>query len=570
MFILIALVCIAILLRVVLAYNNWPYFNSDESVLALMANHILMKGEHPLLFYGQDYMGTIEAYLGAFFYTFLGSSVFAYRLGMIVLYVGFLLSIYSISRQLYTKNFALFMVALFSFGSAALLSRELAGIGGYIEADFMAALAFALALRLALTSADVSGKERIFRHVAFFLWSAAIGIGVWSDTAILPWVACSGLLLLVFCWREMLFKGAIFSWLAGLLIGGIPLIVYNILAQPGHDTISVLLRAVAIVPFKLSTFIIQIKNTVGIVIPIMTGSPVCHKNEYSFIYFYGFEPDWGPHCMTLGYVWSTCFLLAGLISGIVALYFLVRALRSWYRSHQLPFEEYQVLVRSCAQLLLLVGIAGFIFSFSRSAAALNAPGTSARYLIGTWVGFPAIVWLFWQGVIYTKEHSSRIWQRVDLGRRALCISCLLLLLLISIFGGYQALVQIPQAQAYVTSELKDIKTLQDHGVTNFYSDYWFCYRSAFYSSEHLTCAVSIYGYKGNKVYVAGQSRYLPYETAMKNDLKSSYLVPKSQSVFNNYVKLQFAEQHVKYKTFALEQYIVYQPVDALKYNFVHW
>ena len=570
MFALIIVVCIAILLRVVLAYNNWPYFNSDESVMALMANHILMKGEHPLLFYGQDYMGTIEAYLGAFFYTFLGSSVFAFRLGMIVLYVGFLLSVYAVSRQLYTKNFALFMVALFCFGSTALLSRELAGIGGYMEDNFIAALLFALALRLALTSADVSGKERVFRHLYFFLWAAAVGIGVWSDTIILPWVACAGLLLVLFCWREMLFKGAIFSWLAGLLMGSIPLIVYNALAKPNHHIISALLRSVNAVPFKLSTFIVQIKNTVGITIPIMTGSPVCHKSEYGFLHFYGFESDWGGRCMALGYSWSACFLLVGLISGVIASFFLVRGLSSWRRNHQLSFEEYQVLVCSCAQLLLLVGIAGFIFSFLRSESALITPGTSARYIMGTWVGFPAVVWLFWQGVIYTKKHASHLWQYVELGRRAFCAACLLLLLLIGVFGSYQALGQMQQAQAAITSEMSDIKILQDHSVTDFYTDYWFCYRAMFYSSEQLTCGVSKYVYKKGVPLITVQDRYAPYEIKLMHDLKSSYFVPNNQPAYGNYVKLQLADQHVKYQTFTFGNYTVYRLTSTLKHNFVQF
>lgn len=565
-FALLLLFCLALLLRAVLAYNNWPYFNSDEGVLALMARHILWNGEHPLLYYGQDYMGTLEAYLGAFFYAILGASVFSYRLGMIVLSMGFLVALYFLVRRLYSKNFALFMVALFSFGSTAMLSRQLAGIGGYMESNFLAALAFALALRLALTSADVSRRERVVRHLYFFLWSVASGIGIWSYTAILPWVVCSGLLLLLFCWREMLFKGAIFSWLAGLLVGGIPLIVCNVLAQPGHDTISALLRNSRPVPFAWHVFVKQVENTLGIVIPNMTGSPVCHKNEYSFIYFYGFERGWGRNCMALGYSWSTGFLLLALIAAVMGLFCLLRTLRSWRRDRTLLFADRQLLVRSCAHLLLLVGVAGFIAAFVHSNAALDGPGTSARYLFGTWIGLPALVWPLWKGAAYTQRYTTRLWRSVALGRSALCLSVLLCLLLTSVYGGYAALSQIPTARAFVSSEMQDIQTLQDHGVTHIYADYWFCYRAAFYSNEHLTCSSIAYNYRSSGVLNIYQNRYAPYTDTVMHDPYASYLIGNDVIGYKNferYVVSTLRARHIKYRTFTCNGNVVYQPLSPV-------
>jgi hypothetical protein len=540
--------------------------------MAVMARHILWNGEHPLLYYGQDYMGTIEAYLGAFFYAILGASVFSFRLGIIVLYIGFLVSLYFLLCRLYTRNFALFMVALFSVGSTAMLSRQLAGIGGYMESDFLAALAFALALRLALTPADVSRRERLVRHLCFFLWSVASGIGIWSYTAILPWVACSGLLLLLFCWREILFKGTIFSWLAGLLVGGMPLIVCNVLAQPGHDTISALLSNMGHAPFTWSVLLQQIKNTLGTTIPTMTGSPVCHRNEYSFIFFYGFERDWGRSCMAIGYSWSTGFLLLGLISAAMGLFFLLRMLHSWRRDHTLPKEQQQILVRSCAHLLLLVGVTGFIVAFAHSAAALNAPGTSARYLIGTWVGLPALVWPLWKGAVYVPASMTRLWRGVTLGRSAFCLSVLLCLLLMSVYGGYAALSQIPMARAAVSAEMQDIQTLQDHGITHIYADYWFCYRAAFYSNEHLTCSSIAYNYSGSGVLNIYQNRYAPYTNIVMHDLYASYVVSNDVIGYKNFERYMVSilhASHIKYRTFTFDGNIVYQPLSPVSPPIVH-
>jgi len=565
-----ALICISIILRVILAYNDWPYFDSDEGTLALMAHNILAYGEHPLVYYGQDYMGTIEAYLGAFFYSFLGGSVFAFRLGMVVLYGGFLLSSYFIARQLYTKNFGLFIMALFSFGSTAVLSRQLAGIGGYMESDFAAALAFAVALRLALRTADVSGKERMIRHFYFFLWSAAVGIGVWSDTIILPWVACAGLLLVLFCWREMLFKGAIFSWLAGFLVGGFPLIDYNLTAARGHDSISVLLRFFGHTPFSLPIFLTQMENTLRVSLPIASGDPVCHLNDedaiqHTTLHFYGFENDWGSHCAIFGYTWSTCFVALIAISVVIGLIYLCRTLLTWRRNHQLTFEEYQTLVRSCAHLILLIGVTGVILSFMRSVQALGMIGVFARYLLGIWIGLAAVLWPLWMGATKLKERTSRLLHRVDVVRCACCLTSLVIILLICIYGSVSALTQIPAARTSEQLELQSAQTLRDNGVTHAYGYYWLCYRLAFYSNEDLTCSNTLYDTKKQRLGYS-HNRYLPYQYAVQKDLYASYIVQDGDTRSAQYIEKSLKKQHVRYITFRLaDGNTVYKPLDPVKH-----
>lgn len=557
----------AILLRVTLAYNNWPYFNSDEGTLALMARHILWNGEHPLVYYGQDYMGTLEAYLGAFFYIFLGSSVFSYRLGMVVLYVGFLLSVYAIVRQLYTKNFALFSVALFSVGSAAMLSRQLAGIGGYGELNFLAALAFALALRLALTSDTTVRKGRLWRHLGFFMWSVAIGVGIWSHTAILPWVACSGLLLLLFCWREMIFKGTIFSWLAGLLVGGIPLILYNLRAQPHHDTISVLMRFVGHEPLTWSTVSMQIANTLSVSLPIATGSPICYRDEIPSLYYYGFVSGYPAGCSAAGYIWSVCFTLlacAAIVIGIIAL---IRSILSWRTKHQLVFADRRMLVWSCAHLLLTVGVLGIIFSFLRSGQSLGAVGTSARYMLGTWVGLAAVIWPLWNGMLAIKAHSSHLLSNVVLLRRAFCFTCLTFVLLIFAYGSFLTVVQIPQARTSAQTEQQDVQTLLDHGVTHVYGYYWFCYRLSFYSNERLICSNTLFNDQKQALYYS-HNKYLPYQFEVEKDLYASYVVKNDDIQVNRYIKQQLAMQHVRYTVFSIADNVVYQPLDPVKHAIV--
>ena len=54
-------------------------FNADEAVVALMGRHIL-QGARPLFFYGQAYMGSLDAILVALGFSFFGQHVWVIRL----------------------------------------------------------------------------------------------------------------------------------------------------------------------------------------------------------------------------------------------------------------------------------------------------------------------------------------------------------------------------------------------------------------------------------------------------------------------------------------------------------
>ena len=64
----------------------------DEAIVGLMGRHIL-RGEWPLFYYMQPYMGSLEAYLVAGVFALVGSSTFALKLVPMLgalLYVGLL------------------------------------------------------------------------------------------------------------------------------------------------------------------------------------------------------------------------------------------------------------------------------------------------------------------------------------------------------------------------------------------------------------------------------------------------------------------------------------------------
>ncbi|GAB4469356.1 MAG: hypothetical protein Kow0088_01210 [Anaerolineales bacterium] len=77
---------IAIGLKTLLLFYDRFTINADEAIVALMARHILLNGERPIFFYGQAYMGSLDAYLVALGFALFGFQVWVIRAVQIVLY----------------------------------------------------------------------------------------------------------------------------------------------------------------------------------------------------------------------------------------------------------------------------------------------------------------------------------------------------------------------------------------------------------------------------------------------------------------------------------------------------
>jgi hypothetical protein len=218
---MLGLVVLASAMRSALISNNWPGTNSDEATMDLMALHIAYHGEHPIFFYGQSYMGTIQAYIGALLLHIFGISIFSVRLGMVLLYALFLIGMYYLTSLLYTRSFAVCVVGLLAFGSSDLLAVQLLANGGYAETRVFGVFIALMAFWLAYTSRPLeqqrnqsaldSGKlhshgdassrwwqaPRLQRSLLYGLLGFCTGLAIWSDLLILPCVLTSGLLLMI-------------------------------------------------------------------------------------------------------------------------------------------------------------------------------------------------------------------------------------------------------------------------------------------------------------------------------------------------------------------------------------
>ncbi|MFI5271887.1 MAG: hypothetical protein ACHQ4H_02485, partial [Ktedonobacterales bacterium] len=151
---------LAAALRLGLLRAGWPGTDSDDSTMGLMALHILSAGEHPLFFYGQAYMGTIEAYLGAAGFAIMGVSVFALKSGLVVLYAAFLAALYLLLARVFSRGWALAGLLLLSFGADEMLYHQLNAYGGYLETLFFGTVLLVLTAAMVADGGKTSSPSQ--------------------------------------------------------------------------------------------------------------------------------------------------------------------------------------------------------------------------------------------------------------------------------------------------------------------------------------------------------------------------------------------------------------------------
>ena len=225
----LALIALGALIRLGLLLLGWPTTDSDEGTMGLMALHINTRGERPLFFYGQSYMGTIQAYLGALLFHLFGASVFSLRLGLLLLFTLFLLVMYLLLRLLYGQTFALVGLLLLDLGGPDLLKPQLLALGGYPETLLFGALSLLLAIWLARSASASAARPGWRRLSVYGALGLTMGLGWWSDQLVFPLLVVAALLLVIFCRRELALRGLV-ALVAGLLVGLAPQFIY--LMQP--------------------------------------------------------------------------------------------------------------------------------------------------------------------------------------------------------------------------------------------------------------------------------------------------------------------------------------------------
>ena len=159
----------------VLAFQAVP-FNADEAIVALMARHIL-QGGRPLFFYGQAYMGSLDAFLVAVMFKLVGYQIWGIRLVQIVLYALTLVTTGWLGKAL-TGKWQVGVIAawLLAIPTVSVTLYTTVSMGGYGEMLLIGNLILLVTISITLDFGTKISRRGYFKWFGLGFLS---GFGLW-------------------------------------------------------------------------------------------------------------------------------------------------------------------------------------------------------------------------------------------------------------------------------------------------------------------------------------------------------------------------------------------------------
>ncbi|RZT80220.1 hypothetical protein EV382_3466 [Micromonospora violae] len=445
--------------RLWLLLHAAPPTNSDEATMGLAALHIAQGQDFPVWFYGQQYMGTLEAYLAAPVFALAGGpSLLGLRVPTLALYALFLLLTWRLTLRLTGDRwFGLLVVALLALGSDRVVKNQLIAGGGYPEMN-------AAAAALAVLAVDLATGRPGWRLARWTTWGLLAGLMVWVDPLVLPYVVATGAVLVGFCRRELWgAAGALLS--AAAVLGAAPLLLHSLLTgrNPLHAVLAASgANASAGWPDRLHG---------GLVLGPGLGLGFCAPGR----------------CATWQLWWA--FALPLLLAIVV-----VTAWRTVRTSDpdQTVVGPGAVSPRVAAAVRLALALAAVatLGAYTVSSSAGLTPVESSRYLSCLLLSLPALLWPVW--AVARHGLGPAVTNRRGVSStlvRSVAVLVLAATLGTAAHATWQAAQTAPATRAAEARHTELVSTLRHLGVRQVRAGYWTCNRLTFASAEQVVCAV---------------------------------------------------------------------------------
>ncbi len=208
-------------------------FHADEAIVGLMAKHIL-QGERPIFFYGQVYMGSLDAYLIAVFFRLFGEEIIWIRLVQLGLFSLTLLEFYGLMQLVFENKAASFRAGmLFAFPVVNVVLYTTVSLGGYGEALVLGMAALLLAAWYATTWEKASGRTKQ-EWMVFVGLGVVGGLGLWANAlSVLFFIPAMGLMVWVGLTNRIKFRVATqqFISIGGGFLAGAAIWLYGLFQQ---------------------------------------------------------------------------------------------------------------------------------------------------------------------------------------------------------------------------------------------------------------------------------------------------------------------------------------------------
>ena len=227
----------ALALRLAVIVSPLGEIDGDEAVVGLMARHIAFLGERPVFYWGQPYLGSLEAFSAAPLFRLFDSSTLLLKLVPTAYSLVFLALSAAISRRMFGTGPALATAAYLAVPPAMWAVWSTKARGGYAEL---------LCLGEALLLVTLMLAQSHSRRLAL-LWGVLAGLGFWTNQlAVVYLVPAIAFLILAGRHRKEARESPGFSAaqigvaVVGGVLGMAPLIIQNL--SDGFLTLAALLQ----------------------------------------------------------------------------------------------------------------------------------------------------------------------------------------------------------------------------------------------------------------------------------------------------------------------------------------
>ncbi len=493
---------------ILLAMDVFP-FNADEAIVGLMARHIL-KGEWPTFFYGQAYLGSLDAAFVAFGMALFGKKVLVIRLVQIVLYTGTILTTIHLGEKIFQSRWTGWAAGLLmAIPAVNVTLYTTISLGGYGEALLIGNLLLILTLKI-VKSPDSKGL--------YLVWGGLAGLGFWIFGLTLIYSLPCGILIL---WKltKQLQKKAIGVRVGLLLmaaaIGALPWIVWAVSHGPGKLIQEMMGSAIAGASSGSvwETILTRLRNFILFGISVI----------------FGLRPPWEARWLALP------LLPFAFAFWLVIAFNAFSRMKGWSSQH---FGQ-----------LLLYGVCGFLiigYLFSPFGA-----DPSGRYFLPLAVPMSLFAADF---LIDTKPKLQAKW----------AIALLLGILSFNLWGNLQSAFRYPPG---ITSQFDAVTRIDHHydealidflvqqGEMRGYSNYWVAYPLAFLSDERLIY-IPMLPYHQDFRHTSRDNRYEPYNPMVTSADHVAYITA-NHAALDQFLRDGFEAQDLHWREIQIGDYQVF-------------
>ena len=500
-------------------------FNSDEAVVALMARHIL-GGSSPTFFYGQAYMGSLDAWLVAFGFWILGEHVWVIRLVQGILYLGVLVTTYKLGEvALGSKRVGLGAVCLLAVPNVIVTLYTTVSLGGYVEGLLIGNLILIVGLQIT-NDIERNRPVEVWRWLA---WGILGGLGVWIFGITLIYSLTMGFFLFARLWqrdpgmRNYILSDRNWNPLDLIFIGGF----------------------VGATPWWVYGF----KNGIGHLLGELTGSAVAVETtpwlERTWDHLVNLVLFGGTAAFGLRPSWEVRWLGLPLMPVALAFWFavviyIIARLRPGTR------KRFNAGVLAGTMAILAGGFVFTSFGVDPSGryfvplavplslfAAEMVASLTKRIGGWAWVLVPVIMGYNFWGIVQSADRTPPgITTQID---------------------------AVAQVDHTTMGEL--VQFLHDHDETRGYTNYWVAYPLAFHSEEALVFIPRL-PYHQDFRYTARDDRYPPYTETVESAEKVAYITTNNPAL-NQTLRDGFTIQGASWEEEQIGDYLVFYNISTL-------